>query len=43
MVTCARQGLALAISIKLAAMNEKSQRLSIDSPQSEFAAGASSP
>jgi hypothetical protein len=31
-VTCARQGLAPAISIKLAAKNEKCQRLSIDSP-----------
>jgi hypothetical protein len=29
-VTCAPQGLALAISIKLAAMNEKYERLSID-------------
>jgi hypothetical protein len=32
MVTCARLGVALAISIKLAAMNEKYQCLSIDSP-----------
>jgi hypothetical protein len=31
-VTCARQGPALAISIKLAAKNEKYRRLSIDSP-----------